>query len=222
MKKNIRIIILLFLISIFNSVSLAEAKIQSVVSANITIANDYVWRGKTQTNDKKVVQIGFDYDVGNGAILGIWSSNVLNGTEFDYYISYSGEVGDIDYEVGYIAYRYSEDAIVNRLNFDEIYIGGSYSDLGFTYYIGNGKKMLKVGNYVEASYNNSINDIDVSLTVGKYFEAVTGDGNDYKVYGISLGRSYKGLDLTLRFAENNSSHNIFNEKNTVFSISKSF
>ncbi len=127
-------------ISIFNSVSLAEDKIQSAVSANITIANDYVWRGKTQTNGKKVVQIGFDYDVGNGLVLGILSSNVINGAEFNYYISYLGEVGDFDYEVGYIAYRYSEDAIFNRLNFDEIYIGGSYSDLGFTYYIGNGKK----------------------------------------------------------------------------------
>ncbi len=80
------------------------------------------------------------------------------------------------------------------------------------------KKILKVGNYVEASYNN----IDVSLTVGKYFESVTADNNDYKIYGISLGKSYKGLDLTLRFAKNHFSHNIFNEKNTVFSISKSF
>jgi hypothetical protein len=30
----------------------AEEEKQSAVSANITIANDYVWRGKTQSNNK--------------------------------------------------------------------------------------------------------------------------------------------------------------------------
>ncbi len=135
---------------------------------------------------------GFDYDVGNSSVLGIWSSNVINGVEFNYHIFYVGKVVDIDYEVGYITYRYSEDAIVNCLNFDEICIDGFYSDLGFTNYIDKCKTILKVGNYVEASYNNGINDIDVSLTVGKYFEATTDNSNDYKVYGISFGRSYKG------------------------------
>ncbi len=60
-------------------------------------------------------------------------------------------------------------------------------------------KILKVGNYVEASYNNnSINNIDYSLTVGKYLEVVTDDSNDYRVYGISLGRSYKELEFTIK------------------------
>ncbi|WP_238924504.1 TorF family putative porin [Candidatus Vesicomyidisocius sp. SY067_SCS001] len=85
--------------------SLSEAKIQSVVSANITIANDYVWRGKIQTNDNKFVQIGFNYDVVNSEVLGILSSNVINGAEVNYYISYLGEVVDIDYS-------YSEDTIL--------------------------------------------------------------------------------------------------------------
>jgi hypothetical protein len=44
-------------------------------------------------------------------------SNVADGSEFDYYGSYSGEAGGIGYEVGYTAYRYSKDAAGNRLNF---------------------------------------------------------------------------------------------------------
>jgi uncharacterized protein (TIGR02001 family) len=58
-----------------------------------------VWRGKTQSNNKKTIQGGLDWDAGNGFALGIWGSNVADGSEFDYYGSYSGEAGDIGYEV---------------------------------------------------------------------------------------------------------------------------
>ncbi|CAC9476549.1 Conserved hypothetical protein 2001 [uncultured Gammaproteobacteria bacterium] len=227
-NKSKKLVLALCLSSIFSSVSFAtEEEKQSAVSANITIANDYVWRGKTQSDDKKTIQGGLDWDAGNGFALGIWGSNIADGSEFDYYGSYAGEVGAIGYEVGYIAYRYSKDAASNLLNFDEAYVGASYGDFGLTYYKGNGKKTLEVGNYIEASYGTSIKDIDVSLTVGKYSEAVKDDSSDYKVYGISLGKSYDGLDYTLSFAkvkdsDNSAAYNTLNEKNTIFSISKSF
>ncbi|CAC9513214.1 Conserved hypothetical protein 2001 [uncultured Gammaproteobacteria bacterium] len=229
MKNNTKKLLLaLCLSSTFSSVSFAtEEEKQSAVSANITIANDYVWRGKTQSDDKKIIQGGLDWDAGNGFALGIWGSNIADGSEFDYYGSYSGEVGDIGYEVGYITYRYSKDATGNRLNFDEAYVGASYGDFGLTYYKGSGKKTLEVGDYIEVSYGTSINDIDISLTAGKYSEAVKGDSSDYKVYGVSLGKSYDGLDYALGFAkvkdsDNSAAYNTLNEKNTMFSISKSF
>lgn len=227
-NKSKKLLLALYLSSIFSSVSFAaEEEKQSAVSANITIANDYVWRGKTQSNNKKTIQGGLDWDAGNGFALGIWGSNVADGSEFDYYGSYSGEAGDIGYEIGYIAYRYSKDAAGNRLNFNEAYVGASYSDFGLTYYKGNGEKTLEAGDYIEGSYGTSINDIDVSLTVGRYSEAVKGDSNDYKVYGVSLGRSYGGLDYALGFtkvkdSDSSAAYNTLNEKNTMFSISKSF
>ncbi|SMM97820.1 conserved hypothetical protein [uncultured Candidatus Thioglobus sp.] len=205
----------------------AEEAAVSPISANVTIANDYVWRGKTQTDDKETIQGGFDWDAGNGFAAGIWGSNVTDGSEFDYYASFSGESNDVGYEVGYIAYRYSKDASDNLLNFDEAYVGASYGDFGVTYYKGSGKKTLDVGNYIEGSYGTNVNDIDVSLTVGNYSEAVSGDSSDYKVYGISLGTSYTGLDFALGFtkvsdSDNSAAYNTLDEKNAVFSISKSF
>lgn len=211
-----------------STVFAAEEEVVSPISANITITNDYVWRGKTQSDDKKAIQGGFDWDAGNGFALGIWGSNLKDGSEFDYYGSYSGELDNgIGYEVGYITYRYSKDAVNNRLNFDESYVSGSYGDFGLSYYKGSGKKDLKVGNYIEGSYGTSINDIDVSLTFGKYSEAVSGDSSDYKMYGLSLGKSYEGLDFSLSFtkvndSDNSAAYNTLNEKNTVLSISKSF
>ncbi|VVM22997.1 Conserved hypothetical protein 2001 [uncultured Gammaproteobacteria bacterium] len=48
-NKSKKLLLALYLSSIFSSVSFAaEEEKQSAVSANITIANDYVWRGKTQ------------------------------------------------------------------------------------------------------------------------------------------------------------------------------
>ncbi|SMN16558.1 Conserved hypothetical protein 2001 [uncultured Candidatus Thioglobus sp.] len=200
--------------------SFAEDKAEvSAVSANIAIVNDYVWRGKTQSDDKKAIQGGFDWGVGNGFALGIWGSSLGTdgGSEFDYYGAYSGELDNgIGYEVGYIDYRYSKDN--GAADFKEAYVGGSYGDFSLTYY--RGRK--EAANYVEGNYGTSITDVDFSLTLGKYSNT-TDNTDGYKVYGLSLGKSYDGLDYALGFTKTkeNSSTNE-NEKNTVFSVSKSF
>ncbi len=222
-----KLLLALCLTSTLGSASFAAEEVASPISVNITIANDYIWRGKTQSNDKEAIQGGFDYTHKSGFAAGIWGSNVADGSEFDYYGSYSGEAGNIGYEVGYIAYRYSKDAASNPLNFDEVYVGASYGDFGLTYYKGDGKKSLKVGDYIEGSYGVNISDIDVSVTAGKYSEAVSGDSSDYMTYGLSFGKSYAGLDYTLGFtmvsdSDSSASYNTLDEKNTVFSISKSF
>ena len=67
----------------------------SAVSANVSIASDYIWRGMTQT-DGIAVSGGFDYAADGGFYAGIWGSNVNfndstgsgNGAEFDYYFGY--------------------------------------------------------------------------------------------------------------------------------------
>ena len=45
------------------------------VSANVSIASDYIWRGMTQT-DGIAVSGGFDYAAEGGFYAGIWGSNV--------------------------------------------------------------------------------------------------------------------------------------------------
>ncbi|KAA0440256.1 MAG: hypothetical protein FXV79_04915 [Candidatus Thioglobus sp.] len=204
----------------------AEAEPAPAFSANVTIANDYVWRGKTQTDDEKTIQGGFDYDFANGFALGVWASNVTVGSEFDYYGSYSGESdAGIGYEFGYISYNYSADkAVSNEVNFDEAYFGVSYAGFGLTHYKGNGKRAFKVGDYTEASYEYSAGEIvDISATIGSYGEAEKGDNSDYKVYGIGLSKSINEIDYSLSFTRvKESDKNSVNEKNTVFSISKTF
>ncbi len=204
-----------------SSVSFANesTEAQSSISANVTLASDYVWRGKTQSDDKKAVQGGLDWDAGNGFAVGIWGSTLGTdgGSEFDYYGSYSGELeSGIGYEVGYIDYRYSKDN--GAANFKEAYVGASYGDFGLTYYSGQDA----AADYVEGGYGASIDGVDVALTLGKYSDT-TGNNDGYKLYGLSFGKSYGGLDYGLGFTKTNEDDSATdNEKNTVFSVSKSF
>ena len=47
----------------------------AAVSANVSIASDYIWRGMTQT-DGIAVSGGFDYAAECGFYAGLWGSNV--------------------------------------------------------------------------------------------------------------------------------------------------
>ena len=216
MKNNKTIVGLVagLLLSV-TSVTSIQAE-ENAISANVSIANDYVWRGKTQTTNNNAISGGFDYDSGVGFTAGVWGANVTGGSEFDYYASYGNELGGgVGYEVGYIAYRYAHDS---TLDFEEIYIGGSYADFGLTYYLGQDT----AADYLEASYGKTFDVIDMSLTFGDYDQTAS-DNNGYTVYGISFGNSYAGLDFGLSFSktsEDNAANT--NESNTVFSISKSF
>lgn len=196
----------------------AEEAAVSPISANITIANDYVWRGLTQTGNDEAIQGGIDWDAGNGFAAGIWGSNVDFGgaqSEFDLYASYGGEVDDFGYEVGYIAYRYP-GSVGN--DFNEAYIGGSYAGANLTYYAGLDNFSdggAKVEDYLEISYDLPIKEFDVSVLYGDY-------KNGYDYYGIGIGQSFSGLDFGLNYTKTNPDDGGDGESNTVFSISKSF
>ena len=68
------------------------------VSANVSFASDYIWRGMTQS-DGPAVQGGFDYASDGGFYAGLWGSNVnFNdgaGSELDYYAGYGFSLGDV-------------------------------------------------------------------------------------------------------------------------------
>ncbi len=219
MKNSIKkFLLVIYLTLTFNSMLFAVEK-KSAISANINIVTNYVWRARTQSDDNKAIQGGLDWDARNGFILGIWGSSLgkNDGSEFDYYGSYSGKLNNgIGYEIGYIDYRYSKDN--GSANFKESYISTSYANFGLIYYKGHNEAV----NYIEGSYGTSINDIDASLTLGRYSNTI-GNADGYKMYGISFGKSYDGLDYALNFTKTNENDvDVDNEENIVFSIGKSF
>ena len=150
------------------------------VSANVTLATDYVWRGLGQTAGEPAIQGGFDYSSDGGFYAGIWGSNVepdFGGSEFDYYMGYATETeGGLGIDIGYISYMFLHSD-VGFGDAQEIYLGLSYGDFGVTYYEG----LDDTPYYVSLSY--SVTD-SLSFSYGDWEEG----GSDILVsYGFSCG-----------------------------------
>ena len=107
------------------------------VSANVAVSNMYLWRGVNLSPDGGVVSGGLDYANESGFYAGVWTSSEEGGHETDVYLGFSGEAGDISYDVGYIYYMYPEDggpalSITDEGagDFAEVYLSGGMAGFG--------------------------------------------------------------------------------------------
>ena len=53
-----------------------DAPEASPITANVTVTNNYIYRGLTQTNSKPAIQGGFDYAHESGLYIGNWNSSI--------------------------------------------------------------------------------------------------------------------------------------------------
>jgi uncharacterized protein (TIGR02001 family) len=108
---------------------LASAPSQAELTANVSVTNNYIWRGLTQSINEAAVQGGIDYASESGFYAGTWTSNVSYDSddaysyEHDMYFGFAGEAGGMSYDVGYLYYNYDKNA-----GFD---FGEVYGSLGF-------------------------------------------------------------------------------------------
>ena len=118
----------------------AAAPEVSPVTANVTVVNNYVYRGLTQSNFKPAVQGGFDYAHESGLYIGNWNSSIswisdsyaTNGAnvgkntpssygsvtapiEMDFYAGYKKElIGEgFASDIGFLQYYYPTNGIPN-------------------------------------------------------------------------------------------------------------
>ena len=149
----------------------------AAVSANVSFASDYVWRGMTQS-DGPAIQGGFDFEAESGFYAGIWGSNVnFNdgaGSELDYYFGYGFSVGDLGIDIGYVAFDYPKNQ--TGLDFEEIVLGFSLGNFGLTHALGQDD----FTDYTEISYGMG----PVSVAYGTYDDM---SDNITISYGFSCG-----------------------------------
>ena len=149
----------------------------AAVSANVSFASDYVWRGMTQS-DGPAIQGGFDFEAESGFYAGIWGSNVnFNdgaGSELDYYFGYGFSVGDLGIDIGYVAFDYPKNQ--TGLDFEEIVLGFSLGNFGLTHAMGQDD----FTDYTEISYGMG----PVSVAYGTYDDM---SDNITISYGFSCG-----------------------------------
>lgn len=190
------------------------------ISANVTLATDYVWRGISQTDEEPTIQGGFDWASNNGQFyIGTWGSNVDFGgaenMELDVYAGWTREFSSgLGIDLGFIQYLYFDDP--DNVDFNEFYAGLSFADVS-------GKVSHDFDNentYVEVGYDLGLTDnLDLGLHVGRY---LFDEGDNYTDYSIGLGTSYGGVDLGLTYHDTNISNVDIADDRFVFAISKAF
>jgi len=126
----------------------ATTTTQAEVSASASVASSYLWRGQNLSNGAAVVAGSLDYGHESGAYAGAWvsSGDAALGTEYDLYVGFAGEAGDLSYDVGYIGYIYpsqNEEAVADTTNnvtstadelgdVSDLYLNLSFAGVDFT------------------------------------------------------------------------------------------
>lgn len=122
--------------------SAEEGTASHTLTANVTLASEYLYRGIAQTNHQPAVQGGFDLGHRSGLYFGVWGSNiswladaanVSAPVELDAYGGYKGAVGDFSYDVGGLYYYYPGSYPQGFVSPDtfEAYAGVGYGFLTF-------------------------------------------------------------------------------------------
>lgn len=176
------------------------------LSANVTVTNNYIWRGLTQTENGAAVQGGIDWTRDSGFYAGIWVSNVSYAPadafnyENDLYAGFTGGSEKFSWDVGYLYYNYDSNA---EFDFGELYgsvsfagvslsanvLANTEADEGVDQDFGFGQAV-----YLAADYGFEIaGGLELGLHIGwhdgDFSEAFNGVDGDYFDYNVSLSRS---------------------------------
>lgn len=160
--------------------------------SNIAIANDYIWRGMTQTAEEPAISGGFDIAGESGLYFGTWASNVEFGDgaalELDWYAGYANELENgLSYDIGYLAFTYPGE---DSLDFEEIYFGLGYSYFGLTYSSGQDSAPDNT------EFSVALGETGLGITYGDYDEY-----GEYTIISYDLPISIAGLGVALSWSD---------------------
>ena len=180
----------------------APAAPESTMSFNVGGVNEYRYRGISQSRFDTALSGGADYADKSGVYVGVWGSSIKwikdaggkANTEVDYYGGYKFTVGDVGYDIGFLRYDYSGNALKPSANTNELYgaatmgpvtlkysqstgnlfgfansKGSSYIDLTATFDLGDGYSLVPHIGYqaVKGAGNGIYSYTDTALTLGK-------------------------------------------------------
>lgn len=115
------------------------AQAETEIAASAAVANLYLWRGQDLGNGAAAVSGDLTISSG-GAYGGVWASSgdTTYGQEYDLFVGYGGEMGEVSYDVSIWSYVYpGSDAANgegNTFDLTELIIGLGYGGASFSYY----------------------------------------------------------------------------------------
>ena len=215
-----------------------EAPAAPALTSNVTLINDYLYRGISQTGANPALQGGFDYAHSSGLYVGAWGSSISwlgdtgtttgarnSGLELDTYGGYKFATGDLSYDVGYLRYNYpgTYAAGATKADTDEIYGAVTYSIVTakLSYSLCNlfGNAESKGSTYAElnASYPRADSGFTLGAHYGKQTVASSGRPDNsaltYSDYKLSVSKDFgSGFSGALAYSSTNatSSYTVLN------------
>ncbi len=221
------------LASAFSLPVLADTAPASPFSTNVSLTNNYLYRGISQTGAKPAVQGGFDYAGASGIYVGVWGSSISwisdsnlgtnAGLELDTYAGYKGTAGAVSYDVGFLRYNYpgtygAISAPFAKPDTNEIYGAVTYSIVTakLSYALGDlfGVASAKGSTYIDLSAAYPIGD--TGFTLGAHYgkQKYKGSGTDtlvalgadptYSDYKLSVTKDLgTGYSASLAYSKTN-------------------
>ena len=191
----------------------APAAPESSLSFNVGAVSEYRYRGYSQSRFEPAVQGGFDYADKSGAYIGVWGSTIKwikdsggnANTEVDIYGGYKFTVGNVGYDVGFLRYQYSGNALAPNANTNELYGAATVGPVTFKYSRSTGN-LFGTSNSKGSTYLDMTANFDLgggySFTPHLGYQMVKGDEArttdlSYADIGLTLGKDLgNGLSAT--------------------------
>lgn len=206
----------------------APAASDYALTANITLASQYRYRGLMQTNNKPAVQGGFDLAHASGFYLGNWNSSIswLNDShsdvsapvEMDFYGGYKGNLAQgVPVDLGVLQYYYPGDYPSGYTSPDttELYAGVGYGPVMFKYSIA----MTNLFGFADSKYSQYF-DLSGNFDTGVWglaFNAHIGrqnvrnvDNGSYTDWKLGLTKDFgPGLSVSLAYLDTNADRAVY-------------
>lgn len=193
-----------------------SASAEGEVSANVGLVSQYFFRGIAQTTTA-TASAGVDYE-NSGFYAGIWTADVQDGLEIDYYAGYGHELDNgLGFSIGYTLYAYTGGF---DTQYNEVNLGLSYDILSISYNVG-----TRDGGPGEADSDYDFLSVTLEKdgfygTYGTFGDEAEGDyfevGYSTEIGGFDAGVSIIKSDEDLDLETGNG------DSTLVFSLSKSF
>ena len=198
------------------------------LTANVTLASQYRYRGLMQTNSQPAIQGGFDFTHASGLYLGNWNSSIswLNDgnskvsapVEMDFYGGYKGNLApNVPFDLGVLQYYYPGDypSGYTSPNTTELYAGLGYGPVLFKYSIA----MTNLFGFADSKYSQYFDlsgNFDTGfwgLTVNAHVGRQTvrnGTDGAYTDWKLGLTKDFgQGLAVSIAYIDTNADRAVY-------------
>ncbi|MFC3053492.1 TorF family putative porin [Kordiimonas pumila] len=197
------------------------------LSANAALVSDYRFRGISLSDKDIALQGGFDVATSSGFYVGTWGSSIEqyagSELELDIYAGYATTLGELDIDVGILAYTYPGSS---DTTYWEPYasIGGTVGTIGWTLGAAYALDQSSIGDqdniYVYLDTSIPLEDTPVSFATRIAYEDGA-FGDDKFDWSIGVNYDFESYSIGVAYIDTNVDTNE-GKAGVVFSLSSSF